>query len=84
MGASEPADGLARLTSAMTPIPGSRRAAITSSGGGAAAAAALISGRLITGFARGNIGPDSLEDGVKHGCRTHACRFPSHMSPTVT
>src|SRR5208283_3082511 len=46
MVANEPADGLARLTSAMTPIPGSRRAAITSSGAGAAAANALISDRL--------------------------------------
>src|SRR5277367_5501975 len=48
MVASEPADGLARLTSAMTPMPGSRKAAITSSDGGAAAAAALISDRLIS------------------------------------
>src|SRR5271156_208086 len=46
MVANEPADGLARLTSAMTPIPGSRSAAITSSDGGAAAAAALILERL--------------------------------------
>ena len=81
MVASEPADGLARLTSAMTPMPGSRSAAITSSGGGAAAAAALISDRLTSGFARGNVGPDSLEDGVKHGCRTHACRFPFPLWP---
>ena len=43
-----PRDGLARLTSAITPMPGARSAAITSSGGGAALAAALISARLTT------------------------------------
>jgi len=80
MVAKEPADGLARFTSAMTPMPGSRRAAITSSGGGAAAAAALIFGQADAGFAHGSVGPDSLKDGVEHVCRAHACR----SSHTVT
>ena len=42
---SSPVDGLARFTSAITPMPGSRSAAITSRGGGAASAAALTSAK---------------------------------------
>ena len=43
--ASSPFDGLRRLTSAMTPIPGARSADITSRGGGAAADRRLISAK---------------------------------------
>src|SRR6478672_9346727 len=46
--ASAPRDGLARFTSAITPMPGSRSAASTSSGGGALLAISLISARETT------------------------------------
>ena len=48
MSASAPFDGLARFTSAMTPIPGSRNAAWASLGSGALAEAALMDAKSIT------------------------------------
>ena len=81
--ASCPRDGLARFTSAMTPMPGSRSAAITSSGGGAAFGGCLDLGEADDGFASGNVGADSLDDGVEHGCRTHARRLPSSRTRDV-
>ena len=48
MSASAPFEGLARLTSAMTPMLDSRSAAAASSAGGAAAAAALTAAKSST------------------------------------
>ena len=77
--ASSPRDGLARFTSAMTPMPGSRSAAITSSGDGAALACCLDLGEADDGLASGNVGTDSLDDGVEHGRRTHKPSIPFRL-----
>ena len=86
MVAKEPADGLARFTSAMTPMPGSRRAAITSSGGGAAAAAALISDRLMRASrtAVSALTPSRMESSTFAGLMPVVPLTPSLFIATVT
>ena len=65
----------------MTPMPGSRNAAITSSGGGGGLGRFLDLGEADDGLACGDVGADSLDDGVEHGRRTHNPPTPSACVP---
>lgn len=78
--ASCPRDGLARFTSAMTPMPGACSAASTSRGAGAKVGGGLHLGHADQGFPGCDVRADSLDDGVENRRRAHACRSSRSLS----
>src|ERR1700712_3812652 len=79
MDANRPLDGLDRLTSAMTPTPGSRRIDSTGRAGGAAAAAAFTwaSGTAASRVARSSRTPARIASSTLTGSSPHDNQGPS-------
>ena len=73
---ARPRDGLARFTSAITPIPGSRKRCQHVQRRRRLLGRLLDLGEWDDGLTSGNISADSLNDGVEHSRRTHARRGP--------